>query len=183
MEKLKLKNRRGDLVEGVFKKLDISYIDKIMELQKGIVDNLSNKNLYAPTDKNEFITYIENGAHILGVVTMKDELIAMGVYVKFGYNECNYGYDLDIKGDELLMVGQIESTVVKEEYRGNGLQRIVCSKLEEVAKDENIRIIGATVAPENICSLSNFKKLGYTVEKEKLKYGNYIRYILKKDLQ
>lgn len=55
MEKLKLKNRRGDLVEGVFKKLDISYIDKIMELQKGIVDNLSNKNFYAPTDKNEFI--------------------------------------------------------------------------------------------------------------------------------
>ena len=183
MEKIKLKNKDGDFVEVVFKKLDISYINKIMELQEEVIDNLMDKNLYAPTDREEFIMYMENGAYILGIVTLDDELISMGVYVEFGYNECNYGYDLDIKGDELLLVGQIESTVVKEEYRGNGLQQLICSKLEEVAKEKNKRILGVTVAPENHYSLSNFKKMGYTVEKEKLKYGNYLRYILKKELQ
>ena len=183
MEKIELKDTYGNLVEVFIKRLDISYIDKIMILQKEVVDNLVDKNFYASTDKGEYIKYIENGAHIVGIVTLEDELIAMGVYVKFGYGEHNYGYDLDIKDEELLSVGQIESTVVKNEYRGNGLQRILCIKLEEVAKQDNIRTLAATVAPKNSCSLNNFKKLGYTVEKEKLKYGNYLRYILKKELE
>jgi len=148
MEKIELKDTYGNLVEVFIKRLDISYIDKIMTLQKEVVDNLVDKNFYASTDRNEYIKYMENGANILGVVTLEEELIAMGVYVKFGYGEHNYGYDLDIKEEELLNVGQIESTLVKSEY-----------------------------------SLNNFKKLGYTVEKEKLKYGNYLRYILKKELE
>lgn len=182
MENIKLKDKNGNEVEAKFKKLDVSYIDKIMELQKDIIDNLLDKNFYASTDRNEFISDIYIGSHIIGCVTSDDELIAMGVYIKFGYDECNYGYDLDIEGEELLNVGQIESTVVKESYRGNRLQYIICSKLEDIAREDNVTILGATVAPKNSYSLSNFIKLGYTVEREKLKYGNYLRYILKKKL-
>ena len=182
MGNIKLKDKTGNEVEAKFKKLDASYIDKIMELQKDIIDNLLDKNFYASTDKEGFISDINRGAHIVGCVTSDDELIAMGVYIKFGYDDCNYGYDLDIEGEELLKVGQIESTVVRESFRGNRLQYIICSKLEDIAREDNISILGATVAPKNIYSLNNFKRLGYSVEKEKLKYGNYLRYILKKEL-
>lgn len=182
MENIRIKDKYGNRLKGVFKKLDITYIDKIMELQKDVVDSLIDKEFYASMDREGFIEYIENGAYILGCVTQEDDLIAMGVYIKFGYGECNYGYDLDIKGDELLKVGQIEATIVKEAYRGNRLQHIMCRELEDIAKGDDVRVLGATVAPKNIYSLSNFKNSGYTVEKEKLKYGNYLRCILKKEL-
>ena len=45
----------------------------------------------------------------------KAKLIAMGVYLKNGYDKENYGYDLDLEGEILLKVAQIETTVVREE--------------------------------------------------------------------
>lgn len=182
LAQIKLVDRYGNEIYGQFKRLDIKYIDKIIKLEEEIVQSLVDMNFYATTDRDEYIECIKRDAYILGVVTIYDELIAMGVYIKYGYSKHNYGYDLEIQGEELLNVGQIQSTVVKENYRGNGLQEIICSKLEEIAKSDNSRILSATVAPNNIYSLNNFKKLGYSVEKEKIKYGSYLRYILKKAL-
>lgn len=182
MEEIKLINTDGTEVTARFKMLDLDYIDKIIELEGEVINKLADKDLYAITTREEYIECITCGGYILGCVTLDDELVAIGVYVKYGYSEHNYGYDLDISGDELLYVGQIQSTAVKEEYRGNGLQRIICNNLENIARKEDTKVLGATVSPKNLYSLNNFKRMGYTVQKEKIKYGNYLRYILKKEL-
>lgn len=52
-----------------------------------------------------------------------DELVAIGVYAKFGYDEENYGYDIGVKGEELLYIANFESTIVHPDYRGNKLQK------------------------------------------------------------
>lgn len=107
----------------------------------------------------------------------------MGVYVSLGIDEDNYGYDLGIEGEQLLKVCQIESTVVKKNYRGNGLQKIICNELENIGIRDGMNIISATVYPENKYSLNTFLNLGYQVKREKIKYGGYRRYILEKKLR
>lgn len=177
---LNLKRKDGIEVKVELKVLNISYLDKIMELQKIIIDGLENKELYADTEREEFEEYIKKNGKILGCVTEDDELIAMGVYAKRGYDKSNYGYDIGLENEELLKIGQIESTVVKEEYRGNKLQKIICEELEKIAVKEDTKILCATASPYNEFSVNTFKSLGYEIKKDKLKYGGLRRYVLAK---
>lgn len=180
---LKLKHKGDNNVMAKLKALDESYIDKIMELQKVIIDNIEDKQIYANSEKHEFLDAIVHKGKILGVVTEEDELIAMGVYIKNNYDEHNYGYDIGLEGEELLKVGQIESTVVLPEFRGNRLQKIICEELEKVALDDNVSIIASTASPYNKFSVNTFLNLGYEVKADKLKYGGLRRYVLVKNLR
>ena len=177
---LNLKRKDGIEVKVELKVLNISYLDKIMELQKIIIDGLENKELYADTEREEFEEYIKKNGKILGCVTEDDELIAMGVYAKKGYDKSNYGYDIGLENEELLKIGQIESTGVTEEYRGNKLQKIICEELEKIAVKEDTKILCATASPYNEFSVNTFKSLGYEIKKDKLKYGGLRRYVLAK---
>lgn len=177
---LKLKRKDGVEVKAELKELSISYLDKIMELQKIIIDGLENKELYADTKREEFEEYIKKNGKIIGCVTEDDELIAMGVYAKKGYDKSNYGYDIGLENEEVLMVGQIESTVVKEEYRGNRLQKTICKELEKIAVKQDTKILCATASPYNEFSVNTFKSLGYEIKRDKLKYGGLRRYVLVK---
>ena len=181
-KKLKVKRVGEKIVEVDMKILDLSYIDKIMILQDEIYDGLEDKQLYATTEKEEFIEYINNKGVILGLTTHEDELIAMGVYVAKGYDKGNYGYDLGITNEELLKVGQIESTVVKEDFRGNRLQKIICEELEEIARERNNTILTSTASPYNKFSVNTFLNLGYEIKLEKIKYGGLKRYVMLKEL-
>lgn len=178
--RLRLKRKDEVEVKAELKELTISYLDKIMELQKIIIDGLENKELYADTEREEFEEYIKKNGKILGCVTEDDELIAMGVYAKKGYDKSNYGYDIGLDNEELLKVGQIESTVVKEAYRGNKLQKIICEELEKIAVKEDAKILCATASPYNEFSVNTFKSLGYEIKQDKLKYGGLRRYVLAK---
>lgn len=179
---LKLKRKDGDIIEAVIKKLDLTYIDKIMALQKNIIDGLENPETYAASKSEEFESCIKGSGTILGVVTSTDELIAMGVYMKNGYDNHNYGYDIELKGEELLKVGQIESTVVMGDYRGNKLQRILCECLEDIGNENDTPIMCATASPYNEFSVNTFISLGYEIKADKLKYGGLRRYVLVKTL-
>ncbi len=180
--KVLLLKKDGVSIEGEFKALNESYIDKIMDFQQEIIDGLEEKEWYSPSTKEEFLEILKKG-RILGCVLEDDSLIAISVYINWGYEQYNYGYDLNIKGEDLLRVGQIESTLVKEEFRGNRLQRKMCMILEETSKKSGDRIISATASPYNIYSVNTFKALGYSIEDDKLKYGGLRRYVFKKVIQ
>lgn len=177
---IKLKRKDGEVLKGKIKILDESYIDKIMMLQEEIMNGLTNKEWYSPSSREEFLIQITKIGKIVGCVLEDDRLAAIGAYVEWGYEDHNYGYDLDIKDKELLQVGQIEATIVHESFRGNGLQNKICTEVEKIAKINKNKVIAATVHPDNIYSLRTFQKLGYEIKKEKLKYGGLRRLILKK---
>lgn len=181
-EILKLKNKSGNIVNARYKILDLSYIDEIIKLQDIIMNGLEDKQLYAPTEREEFVNYFKSGGKIIGYLDDKDDLIAMAIYVKKGYEEGNYGYDLGIEGEMLLNVAQVESTVVRSDYRGNGLQRVLCEKIEDIAKDESVKLLTSTASPYNKYSVNTFRKLGYEIKKDKIKYGGLRRYVLAKEL-
>ena len=180
ISKVTLKSKDGNVIEAILKKLDKSYINSIMKFQDEIVEGLDNKELYFPSKEEEFLEFISEKGNIVGCVTEDDELIAMGVYCKLGYDDSNYGYDIGIKGEDLLKVGQIESTLVKENFRGNKLQRRICESLEEISKENGDLIISATASPYNPYSVNTFLDLGYEIAKDKIKYGGLRRYVLVK---
>lgn len=183
MNKIILKKKDGQEIEAELKELDLSYIDKIMDLQKNIYEGLANKDFYACTDREEFEDTIKANGKIIGCISLKtNELIAMGVYIEYGYGDHNYGYDINIQGEELLKVGQIESTVVNADFRGNKLQKIICEELEEIGKKSKMKYICSTVAPDNKFSVNTFEKLGYNIMADKLKYGGLRRYVFMKEI-
>lgn len=178
-----LKKKDGDTIEAEFRVLDINYIDKIMELQNKIYNGLENKEFYSCSEREEFENAIKDNGKILGCISLEDdELIAMGVYIEYGYEDHNYGYDLNLKGEELLKVGQIESTVVLENYRGNKLQKIICDKIEQIGRNSGIKYLCATAAPDNKFSVNTFKNLDYSIMADKLKYGGLRRYVFMKQI-
>ena len=124
--------------------LDLAYIEKIMNLQENILNGIENKEIYAASTAEEFEEVILSKGKIIGCVTEEDNLIAMGVYVENGYDNHNYGYDLEMHGEELLKVCQIESTVVDEVYRGNRLQKVICETIENIARKRGMKFITAT---------------------------------------
>lgn len=178
-----IKKKGEDCVSAVIKCLDMNYLDKILELEKSIYDDLEDKNYYSCSSRKDYSEIILKKGKVIGcVVKESDELVAMGVYASHGDDEHNYGYDLNVKGEDLLRVGQIESTVVSPEYRGNGLQNIICDILEGLSKQNCDKMIAATVYPENTYSLNTFKKRGYKVMADKLKYGGLRRYVMMKEI-
>ena len=178
-----LRKKDGSTVDGELKVLDITYIDKIMELQHEIYESLENKDFYSCTDRKEFEAILNGRGTAIGCISLEDdELIAIGVYVEYGYEEHNYGYDIEIKGEELLKVAQLESTLVLELYRGNGLQKIMCEMLEDVGRKLGMKYMCATAAPDNKFSCNTFEKLSYKVMADKLKYGGLRRYVFMKRL-
>lgn len=183
MNNMILNKKDGSFVEVELKVLDSSYIEKIMEFQDRIYDGLENKDFYSCSKKEDFEKTMDGNGKIIGCLSLGDnELIAIGVYIEYGYGSHNYGYDIGIQGVELLKVGQLESTLVSEYYRGNGLQKIMCEILEEAGKNANMKYICATVAPDNKFSVNTFKKLGYKIMADKLKYGGLRRYVLMKNI-
>lgn len=183
MKKIILNKKDGSNIEAEIKILDLSYIDKIMELQDNIYKDLENKDFYSCSDKEDFIQTINGKGKIIGCISLKDnELISVGVYIEYGYENHNYGYDIEIQGDELLKVGQLESMLVSKDYRGNRLQKLMCEIFEKVGKDAGMKYICATAAPDNCYSVDTFKNLDYKIMVDKLKYGGLRRYVLMKEL-
>jgi len=180
--KVKLKKIDGTKVNGTIKILDESYIEKIMILQEQINRSLVNKEWYSPTSKEEFYMQLTKIGKIVGCVLDDNTLIAIGAYVECGYEEHNYGYDLGIEGKKLLKVGQIEATLVHEDYRGNKLQKKICIEIEKIAKSRKNKVIAVTVHPDNIYSLRTFEDLKYKTMLKKLKYEGLIRLVLMKKI-
>ena len=178
-----LKRKDGISIKAKLKILDKSYIEEIMKLQENVERLIENKELYVSSTKDEYVEYIENPGKVIGYFTLdSNELIALGVYRKLGYNKENYGYDLDMEGEKLLEVGQVEVTIVREDFRGNKLQKVLCEILEEIALEDKISIMTATVSPYNKYSLNTFESIGYKIGKDKFKYGGLRRYVLIKYL-
>jgi ribosomal protein S18 acetylase RimI-like enzyme len=183
MKTIILNNKDGNSVQAELKVLDLNYLDEIMKLQDDIYQGLENKEFYSCSSRKEFQETIEEKGKVLGCVSLNDhKLLAIGVYVEYGDKSHNYGYDIDIQGNDILKVGQIESTLVSKDYRGNKLQKIICTYLEEIGRESGVKWICATVEPNNKYSLNTFKELGYKIVVEKLKYGGLRRYVLSKEL-
>jgi GNAT superfamily N-acetyltransferase len=149
----------------------------IMNFQSAIINNMDRKDWFCPLYEQEFIDPINSNKGVY-LVYDKANLIALAV--------------LNIKPDKEIMkeyqlaningVALFDSIMVKEDYRGNKITQAVLKYIYKEAKRKNIKIIIATIHPENIHSLENFINNGYSIMK-KINIHGGPRYIMKIDIK
>lgn len=80
------------------------------------------------------------------------------------------------------LCADIDGVIVLPEYRGNGLQKLLVSYLEQQAEEKGISNIVAEVTFGNEYSLNNLKDLGYEIKNWYQKDESIKRHILLKRL-
>ena len=82
-EILEIKRKDGVILQGQFKLLEEKDIKDIMRLQKIVIDALEDKQLFAPSEEEEFLLYIKE----LGIgIRIEDDILVTddGSYVLSG---------------------------------------------------------------------------------------------------
>lgn len=156
---------------------DIFYIQNI------VIDNFkeSEKGYFLPFQESSYFRIVNNptsDGEIYGAF-IEDKMIAwIFLSVSDRMREIK-GYIPDIKGK----CADIDGVIVLPEYRGNHLQKILVTYLEEKAKEKNIENIVAEVTFGNCYSLDNLRELGYEIKNWYQKDESIKRHILLKKLK
>lgn len=153
------------------------FIQLLQETKAGMV-NQDWFFLDAPEDVRAMM---ENGVMELWVAMDGHRIAGAFDLIHPGLEEYNYGYDLDFDEERLLRVVQMDTAAVHPDYRGLGLQKKLMETAEAEIRKMSGRILLCTIHPDNVFSLNNVLKQGYSVEKKLPKYGS-VRYVLRKDL-
>lgn len=177
-----LKRNHREVIPAYLKTLTTADIGLILNLQEHILSHLEDPQIFISSTEEEFLEELHlYPSHTLGIFTFSHQLIALGVLKSVGQAPSNYGRDLGLSGSLLDTIGHIDTTIVHSDFRGNHLQHYLIKELEQVAQREGLSTLCATVSPYNPYSLHTFIKMGYEIKADKLKYGGFRRYILRKD--
>ena len=102
-----------------------------------------------------------------------DLLVAIGMLYVPQCLEEDHFHDLGLSG-EYKSANQ-KLFLVREGYRGLGLQRKLIREVEKIALARGYNLLCTTVAPNNAYSINNFLKEGYVYAKTEQKYGGLVR--------
>ena len=100
-------------------------------------------------------------------------LVAIGMLYMPQCLEEDHFHDLGLSG-EYKSANQ-KLFLVREGYRGLGLQRKLIREVEKIALARGYNLLCTTVAPNNAYSINNFLKEGYVYAKTEQKYGGLVR--------
>ena len=87
--------------------------------------------------------------------------------------EEDYFHDLGLQGN--YKTANQKLFLVRNGYRGMGLQRKLIREVEKIALARGYNLLCTTVAPNNSFSINNFLCEGYIYAKTEKKYGGLMR--------
>lgn len=178
MEKslLKLTTKKGLRVTlRILKKYDL---ENILELQNYVCNSLPDETLFIKAGREFVLSHLQGKSGTVYGVFHHGRLIACSVLHFPGNGADNLGLYIHLPKKELNKVAHLEIQMVHPDFRGNGLQTIMCEIMLEEAVKNNFFHILATVSPKNIISRKNLEKIGLTTVKTKFKYGKNKRDIM-----
>ena len=165
----------------VFKECGPEYIDEILNIQDIAFENIDDTAMLRKNSREMLLSCLSEPHYTLGAF-VGDELAAFIVLYVAGDSPENLGRDAGISEENLATVANVKLVIVLPKYRGNGLQRILTEKLEDVAKTRGFKTLCCTVSPENIPSIRNFEARGYRLYQTKEKYDGLLRNIYYKEI-
>ena len=156
-------------------------IPDILRMIHEIYSELPNKEWFSLDSDEEVTSYMTTGG--FGLKAMCDGRLA-GVFIARMKNlgDENLGYDLKFDEDQRKQSVHMEIAMVDEKFRGKGLQKSLMEAVEEHLKFLGYHWLMGTAHPENVYSVNNFRKLGYEIVAEDLKYGGLPRYVFCKKI-
>lgn len=164
------------------KKLDISSIPALLDIQEEAFEYANGDTDFLRRNTVEtFTPCFDDPSVVLGVFH-EENMIAFGILYCAGETEENLAKDID-EVEDLTDNANLKLTIVRPDYRGNGLQRLLILELEKYAKESGFTYLSTTVSPGNPWSLNNCKKCGYTEVKILQKYGGLTRVLLAKKIK
>lgn len=171
-----------DLNKVVFRRLDINEINKMLELQNEVLkENDLNKETLRQNTYEDFALCFNERSLVLGAF-FEEIFVGYGILLFADNNQENLAFCLDDPGNP-SDYANIKVIVIRNGYRGNGLQIAFLKHLEKHAKEIPVKTLLCTVSPKNDYSNNNFDKCGYYLVKTVKKYGGLERYLYRKDIQ
>lgn len=156
-------------------------LEEICAIQEETFRTLDNPELLRRNTKETLLACLREPHTTLGAY-YDGRMAAFAVLYVANDSAENLGRDIGVTEEELPKVANVKLVIVRGEFRGNGLQRRLIQRLEELARNQGIQTLCATVSPENDYSIRNFEALGYRFYACKTKYGNLKRNLYAKTL-
>ena len=149
-----------------------SDLQAVIDLNETIYSALPDKSILRHNTPEMIASCLAEPNVTLGIWE-DDTLIALGMLYVPQCIEEDHFHDLGLEG-EYKSANQ-KLFLVREGYRGLGLQRKLIREVEKVAIARGYNLLCTTVAPNNDFSISNFLKEGYVYAKTEEKYGGLVR--------
>ncbi len=144
----------------------------IIDLNEAIYAALPDKSVLRHNSPEMIASCLEEPNVTLGVWD-GDLLVAIGMLYVPQCIEEDHFHDLDLQGD--YKSANQKLFLVRDRYRGLGLQRRLIREVEKTAVARGYNLLCTTVAPNNDFSINNFLKEGYVYVKTEMKYGGLVR--------
>ena len=155
-------------------------LSDIMTLQQKVYEDIGNPDLYAIVPEENIHESILKD-YCFGTY-VNDRLIAFTMMIANRISYRNYGTYVGYPEDRQAECVSLEITLVYNEFRGYGLQKLFVALREEEALRVGATEALVTIAPGNEYSLANFINSGYTIIETKPLYEGAVRHILSKQL-
>lgn len=164
-----------------YKKCSPPHLADMLEMQREALESMQKgdlrKNSKAALEECLYPPHITLGAFF------EETLCAFCVLYFAGTGKESLGRDLGLPEDELKKTANIKLVIVRQKFRGNGLQAALMQRLEKEAGLAGINALCATVSPNNPASIRNLEACGFTFTKELEKYGGLTRRLYFKNLR
>lgn len=164
----------------LIKKLDSTYISAMLDLQDEVIGKLDNTDILRKNTIDTLSPCFDPPSLVLGAFC-DDLFVAFGILYCAGDDHENLAYSLDAH-DDLYTYANIKVVIVKDGYRGHGLQKTFIRDFEKYAKTIGVNTLLSTVSPDNMYSCRNLEQCGYISVKRLKKYGGKDRLLYMKNL-
>ncbi len=165
-------------------RLDESQLPQVMALQKIICRHLQRPDLLHAFPQDFMKQHMGHRGVVLGVF-VQERLVAFRnlYYPKPNDSEWNLGIDLNLAGDQLSQVVNLQMVCVHPDFRGNHLALILNRIALQILRNRRAHPhVCATVSPSNIWNIPVLLASGFHIARLKMKYDGKIRYIVHQHL-
>ena len=154
----------------IFGLCNIHDLDEIIKIQDEVFTEEFDTDLLRKNSKN-MLKECLSGEHITIGAWHNNLLVAFSIlYIPYDDEE-NLANSLVGIDTSKLKTANYKLCIVRKKYRGNSLQYILATKLEQYAKSLGIDLLCVTASPKNTYSIYNITRLGYKYNRTLIKYN------------
>ncbi len=161
--------------------LDEIHFDIVAGLQEEIVEEIGDPVFYDPVAPDNIMKRFRLEGRTIGTF-VGGRLVAFRILHFPPADGDNFGKDIGLATEELPKVVHLAATLVRKEFRGNGLAFKMNLQALEMSRQMRFVHACATVFPANHANVATLFKTGLIICGLKDKYGGKLRYIFYRDL-